>query len=216
MKMNNLQERFAEAREQTGLTQAELAERVGVSQTAVLNIENGKTKKSGYLADLARELGVTYDWLAEGIGPRRLVDAPGSGDANLPFFHQRQINANSSVVEINDDGPWQRIQQTTLASAQVDVGNAACVEVRGTAMHPVLPDGTITAVDRGNTAIADGDLYAIDWHGELYVRVLIRRPGGGLRIRSYNSNEYPDENLPREEAEQITVLGRVFWYSVLR
>ncbi|MCB2459614.1 transcriptional regulator AlpR, partial [Listeria monocytogenes] len=64
--------------------------------------------------------------------------------------------------------------------------------------------------------IKDGDMYAFDHDGQLRVKLLYRLPGGGLRIRSFNSDEHPDERYePQEAAEHINVIGRVFWYSVL-
>ena len=83
-------------------------------------------------------------------------------------------------------------------------------------MEPVIPDGATVGVDTAFTNIVDGEMYAINWAGELYVKVLTRKPGGGLRIRSFNVDEYPDENLSPDEAQSVKVIGRVFWYSVLR
>ncbi|MEN1395189.1 XRE family transcriptional regulator, partial [Pseudomonas aeruginosa] len=42
-------------------------------------------------------------------------------------------------------------------------------------------------------------------------------PGGGIRLRSFNQAEYPDEEYSQEEMAEkgISVLGRVFWSSVL-
>jgi len=37
-----------------------------------------------------------------------------------------------------------------------------------------------------------------------------------LRLRSYNSEEWPDEIYTGDIGDKIKVLGRVFWYSVLR
>jgi len=45
--------------------------------------------------------------------------------------------------------------------------------------------------------------------------VLYKLPGGGLRLRSYNTDEYPDERLDAEQVKQVKVIGKVFWYSVL-
>ena len=37
-------------------------------------------------------------------------------------------------------------------------------------------------------------------------------------MRSFNRDEHPDEEYPEDEiqAEGIVILGRIFWYSVLR
>ncbi|MCY1551952.1 HTH-type transcriptional regulator PrtR [compost metagenome] len=50
----------------------------------------------------------------------------------------------------------------------------------------------------------------------LRVQYLYNLPGGGIRIRSENSDEYPDELLTREDVSCITILGRVFWWSTIR
>lgn len=59
-------------------------------------------------------------------------------------------------------------------------------------------------------------MYAIDHDGQLRVKLLYRIPGGGLRLRSYNDAEHPDERYDKDYVEQhIRVIGKVFWYSVL-
>ena len=84
-------------------------------------------------------------------------------------------------------------------------------------MEPVLPDGSTVGIDQGSTAVVDGKMYALDHGGELRVKVLYRLPGGGIRVRSYNSDEHPDEEYTHHEmlTQEIRVLGRVFWSSAL-
>jgi len=59
-----LGERIARRRGELGLTQKELAERVGVQRLAIINIESGKAEP-GFLRirSLAEALGVTVDEL---------------------------------------------------------------------------------------------------------------------------------------------------------
>ncbi|VVO24407.1 XRE family transcriptional regulator [Pseudomonas fluorescens] len=64
----NLSERIKKARKAAGLTQAQLAELVGIAQTAVSQLESGKTLRSSYLIQIARECGVNSNWLASGEG----------------------------------------------------------------------------------------------------------------------------------------------------
>lgn len=65
-----LKDRFREARSAAGLTQEELAKRVGVSQNTIFKIENGVTKKPRDIVVFAKALGVTVDWLSEGNPPQ--------------------------------------------------------------------------------------------------------------------------------------------------
>ncbi len=48
-------------REQLGLTQTELAEKVGTSQQAIEQLEGGKTKRPRYLPELASFFGVSIE-----------------------------------------------------------------------------------------------------------------------------------------------------------
>jgi phage repressor protein C with HTH and peptisase S24 domain len=80
-------------------------------------------------------------------------------------------------------------------------------------MEPVIPSRQAVGIDTGVSKVTlDGDIYAIEHGGLLRVKRLYRMPGGKVRINSYNS-EYPDETVPERD---ITVLGRIFWWSVLR
>jgi phage repressor protein C with HTH and peptisase S24 domain len=49
----------------------------------------------------------------------------------------------------------------------------------------------------------------------LRIKTLYKLPGGGLRLRSFNIDEWPDERFESECLKQITIIGKVFWYSVL-
>lgn len=108
--------------------------------------------------------------------------------------------------------------KSTLLSMGIDVANIVCITVSGNSMEPVIPDGGRAGVDRGRTEVRDGDLFAINHDGQLRVKVLYRLPRGGLRMRSFNRDEHPDEEYSAEDIRQenIEIIGRIFWYSVLR
>ena len=84
-------------------------------------------------------------------------------------------------------------------------------------MAPVLPDGSTVGVDTGSTVVRDGKIYAINQNGHLRIKMLHRLPDGGIRLRSFNREEYPDEEYTLNDMEdkEITIIGRVFWSSVL-
>lgn len=77
-------------------------------------------------------------------------------------------------------------------------------------------DGATIGIDRGTTNIIDGEIYAFDHDGMLRVKYLYRLPGGGLRIRSENDEEYPDEVLNADQMATVRILGWVFWWSTVR
>ncbi|MBF0585069.1 MAG: helix-turn-helix transcriptional regulator, partial [Magnetococcales bacterium] len=61
-------ERIVTARKQAKLTQKELADRVGISQTAVHKLESGKYKASRRTVSIALACGVDPIWLETGRG----------------------------------------------------------------------------------------------------------------------------------------------------
>ena len=57
--------RLRELRDDAGLTQGQLAEKVGLGRAAVTNLESGSTRPSvDVFCDLARAFGVSLDYLA--------------------------------------------------------------------------------------------------------------------------------------------------------
>lgn len=134
----------------------------------------------------------------------------------LPFYMEVELSAGAgSEVQREDNGFKLRFAKSTLRKSGVQPEHAACVKITGDSMEPVLPDGSTVGIDTNDKNIKDGKMYAIDHDGMLRVKMLYRLPGGGLRVKSYNSHEYPDETYTPEQAIAIKVIGKVFWSSVL-
>ena len=134
----------------------------------------------------------------------------------LPFFREVELSAGSGSWQVQENhGCKLRFAKSTLKKQGVQEQNAYCVTVKGTSMEPVLPDGSVVGIDTASTSIIDGKAYAIDQSGELRVKLLYRIAGGGIRLRSYNSEEYPDEIHDQGKENNIKILGKVFWHSVL-
>lgn len=231
-----LKDRLKQARKQAGLTQVELAERAGIKQASISEIERGLTRTSGYLVKLAQICGVDPVWLSEGgiakptehpksnatmIGPISVWDDDTPLDDDevyVPFLKEVELSAGSgrTVIEASSSRKL-RFGKQTLRNQGVQFDHAVCVTVHGNSMEPVLPDGSTVGVDTSSVSIKDGKMYAIDHGGELRVKTLYRMPGGGLRFRSFNQDEHPDEEYSADDLAEknISVLGKVFWYSVL-
>ncbi len=62
--------RLRDARKAAGLTQKELADKVGLKQATISELETGEYLGSSKTAAMAEVLGVTALWLAEGKGNR--------------------------------------------------------------------------------------------------------------------------------------------------
>lgn len=68
--MSNLATRLIDARNGANLTQQELADRVPCSQSTIGNLESGLRESPKFIIAIARALGVTAEWLMDGVGPK--------------------------------------------------------------------------------------------------------------------------------------------------
>lgn len=238
---------FKTRRKALKLSQVALADRVRellgpdetFSQQTYAAFEAGNTQNTRFALQIAQVLGLSMDEVS-GISPTAKT-APKSVTADavmlgpieawddetpldddeveIPLLKEIELSAGSgcSAVEHYSKSKL-RFGRMTLRRQGIDPSNAICVTVSGHSMEPVLPSGSTVGVDQGKQDIKDGDIYALRHNDHLRVKILYRLPSGGIRMRSFNRDEYPDEEYSPEKIrnEDICVLGRVFWYSVLR
>lgn len=158
---------------------------------------------------------------AEYLGPFSVWDDETPMDDDevyVPFLKEVELSAGSGKTVVEPSHKQKlRFGKMTLRRQNVQPSEAVCVTVSGNSMEPVLPHGSTVGVDQGCTTITDGKMYALNHGGQLRVKTLYRAPGGGIRIRSYNREEHPDEEYSADDMLQkdIIVIGKVFWYSVL-
>lgn len=137
----------------------------------------------------------------------------------VPFLREVELAAGSGRFVIEEsDAAKLRFFKSDLRRNNVQFSNAKCVIVRGNSMFPVLRDGATVGVNTGKNSlgdIVDGDLYAINHNGQLRVKQVYRLPTG-LRLRSFNRDEHPDEDYTFQEIQeqQISILGHVFWWGM--
>lgn len=236
--MNTLAERIKKARKDAGLTQKQLAVKAGVEQPVISQLETGKNLQSAHIAKIAHACGVNAIWLSEGIGLPSTRTAAVESNAELigdldtweegdsldddeyeiPYFAEVEFAGGegmSEVIEIADRKL--RFSGATLKAAGVDAKSAACARVKGRSMERLILDGAAIGFDLHDTSIIDGEIYAFNHGGMLRVKYLHRLPGGGVRIRSENFEDFPDEIMSAEQfQDEIKMLGRVFWWSTVR
>jgi len=236
--MADLRDRIRDELKKRKWTPTDLANKSGVPQPTIQRFLSGTHgEPRGYnIKKIASGLGLTEAQLRGFEQPQGVAEKPtaptaflhggfdawddgtplGEDEVELPFFREVELSAGSGASHVEENhGRKLRFSKLTLKRQGVDIANAACVTVSGNSMEPVLPDGATVGIDTGSTLVKDGDMYAIEINGHLRVKVLYRTTGGGIRIRSFNSDEYPDEPYSAYESKSIRIIGRVFWYSVL-
>ncbi|PTY38572.1 hypothetical protein BGP77_11535 [Saccharospirillum sp. MSK14-1] len=221
--MNTVGERIKAARIKAGLSQGDLAFKCGWEngQKRISNYESGY-REPGFseVSKISRVLGLNAAWLAFGGEEDQInqVNAALSvgDDIVFPLFTEKEVvlGANKGHLNITEENQI-KIAKSSLTNLRVDPQSVVCIRISGNSMSPVIPDGAIIGVDSESVSIKDGDIYAVQNGALIQVRVAYRLPDG-FRFKSFNEAEYPIESVKGEEANAIKVLGRVFWYSVLR
>lgn len=137
----------------------------------------------------------------------------------VPLYKEVELSAGAGSTEIREtSGRMVRFARSTLREAGVQPENAKAAQVSGNSMARVIMPGATIGIDIGTTQVFDGDIYAVDHGGMLRVKYVYRLPGGGLRLRSENSEEHPDEIFTGEEVmtQGIRIIGWVFWWSTVQ
>ncbi|MBD1601953.1 LexA family transcriptional regulator [Pseudomonas typographi] len=245
MTTENSGDRLRKCLDEKGLSPTYFAAQMDVSNQT-LNNWFRRGVPAARQVDVARRLGVEFHWLRSGDGERDIQGLPLSNDGevdrrsnaeyigpievwdnntpldsdevSVPFLKEVELSAGSGKTVV-EESPSQRLRfgKLTLRRQNIQPSDVVCVTVRGNSMEPVLPDKSTVGIDQGSTSIVDGKMYAINHGGQLRVKTLYRLPGGGIRIRSYNRDEHPDEEYSVQQMndQEIVILGRVFWSSAL-
>lgn len=226
------------------LTQEELANKVSeglnppdrLSQQSYAAYERGKSQTSRHMMQIATALGLSWDEVSR-IMFAELMDPPtpfndieaATSEAEpesqeedfvvAPLLEQHDSPKEPGRTEIRERTKADiRFPSSKLKEIGVTPRDVLCVMVYGNSMEPALPHGSIVGVDKAKSVVQDGEIYALIHNDHLRVRLLYRLPSGGIRLRSYNREEHPDEEYsPQQIREQrVIILGRVFWHSAYR
>lgn len=141
------------ARERAGLTQAELARLVGISQPAIQKSEQSMTSTSAsrHVATMAHHLGVSARWLGSGEGaiePSNVSPGPPLRPA-VPVVSWVQAGSWSECTDPYPPGvadewicPTKRVSERSFA-----------LQVRGDSMEPEFTEGATIIVDPALEAV---------------------------------------------------------------
>jgi phage repressor protein C with HTH and peptisase S24 domain len=188
------------------------------------------------LDEVAELLTVNARWLKTGEGPKHPSESANEnhggdsvhlhhqgrglmrGDAEILLYKERDPNHQRQPDEeviVPVPGKKIRLPQYILQAMNIDMVNTFCVPMTGRNMADKIQDGSLIGIDRSQTRLIDGEMYAVEHSGMLRIAYLYRRPAGGLRLRSHNHHEYPDEylNAKQLEQQQLRIIGWVFWWS---
>lgn len=137
----NIGERIKKKRNKLNLTQAELAEMVGIAQQSLQSIESGKIEKPRKINELADSLKTTPEFLQFGVGEMDNATVIASAGNYLPLVNLVQAGEWSEIQE-------QTSEYSTLYPCPVKCSKSSfVVRVEGESMMRAFYPGDLLYVD---------------------------------------------------------------------
>jgi phage repressor protein C with HTH and peptisase S24 domain len=198
-----------------GISQSELARRVGVSQSAIHKLASGNAYGSSHLHKIARELGTSAAYLTG--------ETDDSSEGAVPLPSREQLLAELGLVEVAEidlayglggafDGAvevrnsvfardWlQRITRTPASELHIARG-------RGDSMAPTLNDGDLVIIDRSQRSVFEQDAIWALSIGEILMIKRLRVRGEQVTLLSDNDRVPADTAHP----DEVNIVGRVIF-----
>ena len=187
--MIEYKERLLEAMGLRAMTVASLSKALSISYQAVKKVVNGKSASFGLVNNqrAAQALGVSADWLATGQGSMLPALATHTGEqvqsaqamailmASNPEFPsirrvRLKLSAGASGFGIDyilDDAAPIVFQKEWFVSRGFQPDKLLAVKVANGSMEPGLHDGDTVIINVGDINLKDGEVYAMNYEGEL-------------------------------------------------
>lgn len=195
-------------RERLGLSQEELARRVGLTNSAVSQWEGGRAKpRIGVMKALSEIFGMTVSELlgedAPGAGMREPVGRSGM----VPMRRLGKTHAGSAVEEIPDDGVVE-----VPAGVAGRHPHAFMLDVDGDCMDRAYPPGCVVMVDPDMEPWNGCAVVAETQPGESVMRRYMR--GSSTLMLSPDSyEEHDDLVFSGDSCAEVRLVGVVVWYQ---
>ncbi len=228
-----LKDRLKEARKKAGKSQKDVVEAVGITQSALSQLETGLVGSSSHLPSIANFLGVSAYWLQTGNGSPEQNQIPNvtpvkvwddstpldDDEVEIPFFKDFSFACGSGAIgeALLNEKRKLRMSKATLRNKAIDKKNAVATTSSGDSMSPTIKDGDTIHIDLGRKTVKDGKIFAVCHGGLFLAKRLYNLPMGGIRIVSDNAAEYPEIHLTAQEIkdQQFEIVGWIWQISTM-
>ncbi|MBI3710681.1 MAG: helix-turn-helix transcriptional regulator [Proteobacteria bacterium] len=209
--MKGAGERLRERARQLGLSDAEVARRIGISARTYNHYVNNKREPDFQkLLRIAQILGVTPNQVL-GLSPLA-ADGPVPADefAQVPVYDIRAAAGDGQWIDdehVKHLVVFRRQWLRTVTTAPLD--KLVVIEADGQSMAPTINDGDNMLVDLTQTAPRRDGIYVIRLDGDVMVKRITIDPVRRLaKITSDNPLHAPLDPVPLNE---LHIAGRVIW-----
>lgn len=185
-------------RTNSGLSQRDLSEVLGVSQSYVGNIESGRSQPSrAFLQKLTERFSVSADWILFGTGlptteraagfeassSGHRIDPPdlgkpmhgdfvyGGEDFSLIARRDLSVSAGTGLAPVDGEvAESMAFSRSWLLRNRISPDLAALVRVRGDSMAPTVPDGALVLVNFAERTVAAEAIFAFIRDDEAFIK----------------------------------------------
>lgn len=221
--MKTLAERLKFTMDRAGISQAELASKVGVSQPAIWRLVAGQTHTTRKLVEIAHALGVSPEWLS--TGKEALSTSPNFVVDN--FYSSRDTDADNSFrIEVLDltvsAGPGlinsefveilRSVEYSANHARQMFNGRRPeqirIINVRGDSMLGTIEPGDLLFVDISIQHFDGDGIYAFLYDETAHVKRL-QKMKDKLLVISDNKSYAPWDPIEKDEMNRVFIFGKV-------
>lgn len=218
------QERFKYMREEIiNLSQQKLADKLGIKQQSIADIESGRKQKidTDILYKLLDEYVINTEWLLFGTGLPTKVDdlehlcrMQPDNLVSVPFYSAKVAAGFGNEFPDYEEKDVIHFDKRWLTNILgVNPENAVILQVEGDSMDSGMnksndiKDGDLLLVDVSVKDVINNKVFVIQQDNKLRVKRVKQKMNGDLYLISNNEKEYPPELVKQES----TIIGKVVW-----
>lgn len=195
----NTGQRLKKLREDMGLSQEEVAKRIGVGRTTYVKYETGDSKPIRKINELSRLFGVDADYIL-------CIDSPEKKESKyvrIPVLGR--IIAGLPMEAIQEPIDWEEIPREMAAT-----GEFFALKVKGHSMEPRILEGDVVIVKK-QADVESGKLAVVLVNGNEATLKRVKKQKEGITLIATNMSVYEPHFYTNEEIEKLPVqiLGEV-------
>lgn len=219
-----LKDRLKVARKNAHKSQLEVAEAIGVTQSAYSQLETGRVDSTSHLPAIAKFLGVDSYWLQTGEGTADALNSLEmidpvitTDDLKNQFIWIDVVEASFSCgtgesIEFHFDAINGKIPfpPSFMKERNVSEQTMKIIKAKGDSMADFIKDGDMVGINLAQTDVIDGEIYAVYLAGEGMIKQIFKEADGSLILHSLNE-KYRDKIVSEENGKNFKVIGRQIW-----
>lgn len=198
--MNTIADRLSKRRKELGLTQKELAKRVGLTQGTIGQLERGLLQTTKKIYELAQVLAVDTQWLL--FGTENAVDETG-----------KRVSSNQSGLVSFPDIPIQFFS-SFIRELGLDETQLSCIKQTDDSMLPSIYDSDYLLCDTQVKTVQENAVFRIKRKGQFITRRIVFDRFGVVIYRCDNPNKIKWQDIYATPDDEV--VGKIVWSGGFR